>query len=404
MGSNIDIMVPCAVQAVVWDMSLPNISTTMLWGESSLTCACFAPNNKFGVAAGSITGLITLWDLRKCTNSNACHAVYTTGANNSRQSIHNSAIVQLSPATDPYAPPGRKSFQMHSVDRNGLIAIWLVTEISPEDEVSLAEAVTGTTAHSEEMVGLCPGGTLCMSCLRSLAVWTSVPGVECATPSVVAFEASSSECVISLSNGYLIKNARVGLPADPPVFFASATYMSKMVRRSLVGESAESSEVNSCVETVCLCFSPFVDTLFLVGQLDGGCRLHHLERATPVISWPRFLFQKPATTLQSLCPHSELSVSDLKWSPHKPGMFFLLHSNGNLHTFDLNKTTSRPIHSCTLPTRVVLASPKLSISHGSSREDDVLAVCLGEAVLLRNLSAYAVEDGETEFFDLSKSF
>jgi hypothetical protein len=113
------------------------------------------------------------------------------------------------------------------------------------------------------------------------------------------------------------------------------------------------------------------------------------------------LFQKcePGTISQSLCARSALSVSDLIWSPHKPGMFFLLHSNGYLHTFDLNKTTSRPVHSCKLPTRVVSASPKLSVSYGPSREDDMLAVCVGGAVLLRGLSAYAVEDSATEFLN-----
>mmetsp|Transcript_3850 Transcript_3850/g.11954 ORF Transcript_3850/g.11954 Transcript_3850/m.11954 type:complete len:565 (-) Transcript_3850:11644-13338(-) len=382
----VDDVVPCtpstgSLQAALWDLSLSEVPEVLLYGESASSCACFAPNNNFCVATGTCTGLITLWDLRKRLeiNSRVCHAVFTTGAMGRRESVHNSAIVQLCPVADSFANAhGCLSFQMLSIDDRGQVVIWLVAEVCSESDVSLAQAAATCSASGkfdplDETVGLRPGGTLGLTCLRSLTVWATGPNVarndssqpqNCSFanlfgvgPSVTAFAVSHTSYVVSLSNGHLIKGSSVDVSTEPCVLFSSASSMRAFVRSS--------QKSISHAKAVCLEFSPFVETLFIVGQLDGGCRLHHLDHATSLFSWPRFIFQK-RKAIEEYCFATELVVSDLKWSPHRPSIFFLLHSNGSLHTFDLNITTAGPIHSCALSQVVGVARsplpPRLAVS------------------------------------------
>lgn len=127
-----------------------------------------------------------------------------------------------------------------------------------------------------------------------------------------------------------------------------------------------------------LSFSPFDSELFLVGQLDGGCRLYRLDRSTPLLSW------------------LDATVSDLKWSPQRPSVFFLLHTNGNLHTFDLNKDDARPVHSCKLErdakSPISTLPPKLAIS----LRNNMLAISFHGTVFTRSLSTLNQEEQNSE--------
>jgi|TARA_B100000482_G_scaffold181868_1_gene155404 hypothetical protein len=173
----------------IWDVLNPKTPIATLNGVKSLTCACFAPNNSFVVAAGTLTGALALWDLREIgTPETAARDVaYTTNCltceSESYQPIHSSAILNLCPMADPFASiRGNATFQLVSIDDRGLVAVWLVVE-SAVDNVSLFQSTVdlrstnhGSVSHMDEsLVGLRVGSNLRLTCSRSLAIWSSVP-------------------------------------------------------------------------------------------------------------------------------------------------------------------------------------------------------------------------------------
>lgn len=177
-------------QLAVWDTSHPDTPIALLRGATMPTCACFALNNNFVVAAGSTTGAVTLWDLRERRESgtNILDAAYTTGGEcggiASHQLVHSSAVLCLCPMTDSCGSTrGNASFQLASVDDRGLVAIWLVSEMQSAGGTSLSQATAavasashGNVSHFDEtLIGLRSGGTLRLACLRSFSVWSSVP-------------------------------------------------------------------------------------------------------------------------------------------------------------------------------------------------------------------------------------
>ena len=129
----------------------------------------------------------------------------------------------------------------------------------------------------------------------------------------------------------------------------------------------------------CLSFSPFDGRLFLVGQLDGGCRLHQLGQPTPLLSWPVINLQEKQLAQASM-------ISDLRWAPQRPSLFFVLHSNGNLHMFDLNKDCAVPVYSCGLAQELECPAgnppPKLAISPCNK----IFAVSFDGTIFMRALS------------------
>ena len=81
-------------------------------------------------------------------------------------------------------------------------------------------------------------------------------------------------------------------------------------------------------------------------------------------------------------------VSDLKWSPNVPNIFFVLHANGDLHAFDLNRDDSAPVYSCALSAEVGFSesSPpltKMAISRGLSNATELVLISFGETIFKR---------------------
>lgn len=188
------------------------------------------------------------------------------------------------------------------------------------------------------------------------------------------------------------------------------------MRRSIAGEPSDISDIGTrplrtagaCV--TCLDFSPFANDLFLVGQLDGGCRLHQLDRPTPLLSWPFIVPPKADTNVSTArCGLRPTSMAtDLKWSPQRPSIFFLLHSNGDLYTFDLARDDTAPVHSYAMSwqfdARAYESLPKLAISCGFTPANKFLVVSFGDAIFMRPLSESACKQRDGELNTLRAKF
>lgn len=212
---------------------------------------------------------------------------------------------------------------------------------------------------------------------------------------------------VGLSSGNIFEYSRLGLATEPRVYFASHDGMRSCISR----ESSESREttpgvVLSCavgLSATCLQFSPFISDIFLVGQLDGGCRLHRLSYPTPLRSWPMIESNasKGTSGLMSMA-----KVSDLAWSSQRPSVFFLLHDNGDLHIFDLNDESNMPAHSFALTQHLDVRGdnfqPKLAISSGSALASKLLTVSLGGSVFTRTLSETVTKPKESELAILQR--
>ena len=142
----------------------------------------------------------------------------------------------------------------------------------------------------------------------------------------------------------------------------------------------------------CLKFNPFIGNLFLVGQSDSQCRLHQVHRPTPVLSW--------SLSRETCNSHDPWAITEIEWSPQRAGVFFVLHSNGTLHTFDLCRDDIAPVFTLLLPddlNKPISTLPlRLSVVQGGGPDNQCLALTLGGAVFIRRLSAYLSRQHEDE--------
>ena len=150
-------------------------------------------------------------------------------------------------------------------------------------------------------------------------------------------------------------------------------------------------------KTTSLCFSPFANDLFLVGQADGQCRLHQLDCPTPILSWSCPL------PPQSVGSEALFVSCDIRWSQQRPGVFFLLHGD-KFCTFDLCKDDTMPIHTLALSDELNLplcSSPLgLAVTHGRAHHQNFLAVTYSDAVFVRKLTNYVGKEPHEEMDEL----
>ena len=79
------------------------------------------------------------------------------------------------------------------------------------------------------------------------------------------------------------------MTTEPRILFPSTTSMKKVAKAYQASPQSTLPDGFSGTRAVCLDFSPFFKELCIVGQLDGGCRVHHINLATPLITWPYYV-------------------------------------------------------------------------------------------------------------------
>ncbi|KAL6491233.1 hypothetical protein MHYP_G00015780 [Metynnis hypsauchen] len=310
----------------VWNIWEPSAPQSILSYEAELRCCCFSPGKATLVFAGTAVGSVVLWDLREHSGSHTSlrvdgeewtlrHPTFSTDAVLSGAG-HFSSVVSVEPVPVNVEPGIRGplladqeeslglSFQLGSLDENGLLNLWVVIELSKADD-----------SGSQTDLGLRPGGKVKL--LHSSSIQTSekatpreVTGVTPPLSLLLKFLPSdSNHYFIGTSMGLVRRGTRHGLRAVPKIY------------RSEDGERP--------AEVTALDFCPTGEPFFLVGCSDGSLRLHSVPREDPVLEW---------------CTSSgDIPVLSVQWSKTRPSVFCVLDAASVLHVWDLTEKGSSPV-------------------------------------------------------------
>ncbi|XP_061613779.1 cytoplasmic dynein 2 intermediate chain 1 isoform X2 [Phyllopteryx taeniolatus] len=316
----------CAV-ICVWNMWEPSRPQKILLCESEVQCCCFSPGKATLVFAGTRIGSVALWDLREPDGNHHRLKVgedewtfrRPTFSTDAVPSVHFSSVtsVEIVPTTVAGGAGPEAvflaseeellglSFQLASMDDNGLLNLWVVVQLPKANE-----------AGSQTDLGLRPGGKVKL--LHSSACVTA-KGVS---PS----HADKTGPPQSLHLKFL--------PTDPSHFFIG-TNMGLVSHGTTQGLKALPKCYSSqqlatrLVDVTAIQFSPFRPHLFLVGCSDGSVRLHEVSRDKPAAEWTDGTAGEEVVSLQ--------------WSQTRPAVFCVLDAASRLHIWDLLKSDTAPV-------------------------------------------------------------
>ncbi|XP_053485843.1 cytoplasmic dynein 2 intermediate chain 1 isoform X3 [Ictalurus furcatus] len=341
----------------VWNIWEPSTPQRILVCEAEVRSCCFSPGKAALVFAGTDVGSVLVWDLREHSGSHShvrvCeeewtlrHPTFSTDAVLSGAG-HFSSVVSVEPVLvnvgaglrDPLLPDQEESlglsFQLGSLDENGLLNLWVVVELPKADD-----------SGSQTDLGLRPGGKVKL--LHSSSLQTTpqldkgVIGVTSHLRFVLKFLPSDSNHYFIGSNMGLVRHGtRHGLRAVPKLY------------RPKDGERL--------AEVTALEFCPTGEPFFLVGCSDGSVRLHALVCEEAVCEW----------TLGS----GRAAVQCLHFSPTRCSVFCALDSASVLHIWDLTQRDESPLLTQDLHTDPVSA---MAVSGDASTQNPYSSIALAK--------------------------
>ncbi|KAK7170271.1 hypothetical protein R3I94_000488 [Phoxinus phoxinus] len=310
----------------VWNIWEPSRPQKILLYESEVRCCCFSPGKVTLVFAGTAVGSVVLWDLREHSGTHCNLAVgkemwtlrYPTFSTDAVLSGvgHLSPVVSVEPVLATADTSSKStltadieeslglSFQLGSLDENGVLTLWVVVELPK-----------GNDSGSQTDLGLRPGGKVKLLHSSSLQTIERLP-----QDIIMGFGSS-----VSLQLKFL--------PSDSNHYFIGTNMglVRHGTRHSLkVLPKFYRSQFDSCrpVEVTALDFSPFGEPLFLVGCSDGTVRLHSVLREDPLMEWSECSSGAPILSVQ--------------WSQTRPAVFCVLNAASNLLIWDLSEKDYMP--------------------------------------------------------------
>ncbi|XP_016528678.1 WD repeat-containing protein 60 isoform X1 [Poecilia formosa] len=313
----------------VWNIWEPSRPQKILIYESEVQCCCFSPGKSTLVFAGTQVGSVVLWDLREYASNHyrlkigdhewtLRHPTFSTDAVMSG-SGHVSPVTSVEVVPSFVAGGLRPevallaseeessglSFQLASLDENGILNFWVVVELP-----------RGNEAGSPTDLGLRPGGRVKLLHSSSLLTVQRPLLKEAAKtrPSQTLLlkyhPTDSNHFFIGTNLGLVRHGTSHGLKA-PPQFYRSQ----EMEERTV--------DINS------IHFSPFRPNLFLVGCADGSIRMHAVSHDQPVAEWMNGTGGEAVVSLQ--------------WTQTRPAVFCVLDAASNLHIWDMLKDDGQPV-------------------------------------------------------------
>ncbi|KAK1797431.1 hypothetical protein P4O66_008802 [Electrophorus voltai] len=336
----------------VWNIWEPSAPQKFLICEAEVQSCCFSPGQLSLVFAGTAVGSVLLWDLREHSGSHMCLRVnteewtlrYPTFSTDAVLSVagHLSSVVSVEPVLVTMEAEFRGpllaaqeeslglSFQLGSLDENGLLILWVVVELPKADD-SGSQTDLGTPHPSvlyPTHYCLRPGGKVKLlhsSSLQTCDGSTSrgVAEVTEVMPHLSLLlrflPSDSNHYFIGTNMGQVKRGTRHGLRVVPKLYTPA--------------EGMRPAEVTA------LDFCPNREPFFLVGCSDATVRLHSLVRAEPMCGWSVGSGSVPTHTV---C-----------WCQTRLTVFFVLDATSVLHVWDLAEREDGPISSENLhPDRV----------------------------------------------------
>ncbi|CAM9643070.1 unnamed protein product [Chrysoparadoxa australica] len=387
----------------LWDTrDLKEGAGKVLVGEGTFKCLALGLVHSYIAMVGTAEGTVLLWDLREPASLHkrmalmnddlskinaeektgcsvpldARHPSYSTACSSQQ---HHSGIVDLQVVPSGQGAGGSgasdgwegSSFQVASLDDRLVVNIWVGTDEGVADD-----------AGSQTYLGLGVGGRLrlmhsrsinleprpCTTSLRDLNTAlgrekrrSSSPKrgggsqVACKAPSCLGpgatalafFTANPNQFLVGMTDGTTVDCGRLSSGSTPSSF-------------------SPSSSPSSWHAVTCLSHSPFVAGLFLVGTASGSLFMYKERSRRPVTRWEGFTGSSSAFTLHPP------AISSVCWSPHRPAVFFVLDAAAALHSFDLLRDDSAPLH-----TKHCERGSASSSSSSGGIDDDGLAAELG---------------------------
>ncbi|XP_029001560.1 cytoplasmic dynein 2 intermediate chain 1 [Betta splendens] len=313
----------------IWNIWEPSRPQKILVYESEIQCCCFSTGKAILVFAGTSVGSVVLWDLREHASNHYRRKIgedewtfreptFSTdavmadsghfSAVTSVEVVFSSAAGGLRPEV-PLAASEEElsglSFQLASLDENGVLNFWVVVDLPKANE-----------AGSPTDLGLRPGSKVKL--LHSSSLLTVDRGSPrdptkigpLQTVHLKFLPTDSNHFFIGTNMGLVNHGTSHGLKA-PPKFYRFQDPGTRPV------------------DITAIQFSPFNHNMFLVGCGDGSVRLHGVSYEQPVTEWKSSTAAEPVLLLQ--------------WAQTRPTVFCVLDAASTLHIWDLLKDETEPV-------------------------------------------------------------
>ncbi|XP_033624364.1 WD repeat-containing protein 60-like isoform X1 [Asterias rubens] len=308
----------------VWNVQDSYKPFRILTCKSEVKTCCFSPIKTAFAFAGTADGAILIWDLREPSSMHhriqndgiqLCVRVPTYSTNGvHKDEGHQCAVVTVQPLTtsdDSLKASARNadsakysedmrglSFQLASLDEQGVIQFWVVIELDQTD-----------SAGSSTDLGLVPSGKVKL--IKSSAIVLD------------KYNRKTSKAIQA-------KDMKLALN-DPSHFYVATD--SGILHGSRHGDRVSPKyhrrSIAAPVNVVQLDFSPFGLPYFLAASTDGCICLYSLAFELPLLTWS-------SST-------GDLPVVSISWSRSRPSVFYVVDVTSKVYVWELLVCQGGPV-------------------------------------------------------------
>ncbi|KAJ3282961.1 WD repeat-containing protein 60 [Borealophlyctis nickersoniae] len=306
----------------LWRLTDPASPYRILTCECEPTSCCFAPTKPTLIFAGTSDGSLQVWDLQAPSLQSPvevdgmdlvlCRPSYCTDGLYTMKRVHEEpirAVVALHQVDEQAKNGGsvaladaEQSFQICSVDDAGNVQLWTPIELLDDsnDEV-------------ERDFGMAVGSRVKL--LRSSSFSLRNPNRNALTADIQVHSLASplqnsSRLFFGLASSEILQESRFRDRVHPRVFRPSSPTL------SLTADPVTS-----------ISFCPHDPRVFVAGYGSGLLGLYDVTSNIAVRVW-----------------EIRASAKIVRWSPHRPAVFFVLDGEGVVYVWDLAETEAGPVH------------------------------------------------------------
>ncbi|KAI8813973.1 WD40-repeat-containing domain protein [Cladochytrium replicatum] len=333
----------------LWHLSDPKTPYRLLLLEGDPTSCCFSPARPHLAFAGTEDGSIQVWDLkeREVTRrdsaidvgagkavrlqypSYSTEGLYSTDTPTKRaheesivKILANNSAEQSSDAVDEYTV-GNVTSQVASFDESGAVQFWTVLEFRDE-----AEAFK----EAQNDLGMWVGGRVKLTNGKSLNIKNSEKSAlsPIVTLSDVTLAPAEAGQFVAASDIGIIRESRYQDRCHPRQYLPSKVAQDDLFR-------ALPAHLRVIDKPTTVAFSPFFPDIFAGCFYSGRVALFRLSSEVPIKTWVLESAQQGRTKQVSPPP-----VKCVRWSAHRPAVFFVLDQESGLHVWDLMESDRGP--------------------------------------------------------------